>query len=70
MPRSTQTNFDPSKFFPFIKADPTGKDQSWVGDVSDELVVLIAVREFETAVSLVTASQSSAESKISMLMTI
>jgi hypothetical protein len=37
----------------FGKDDPTGKDVSWIGDLSDELAVRIALREFESAVVLV-----------------
>lgn len=52
MPLPT-TTFSPSKHFGFGKDDPSGKDLSWIGDVSDELVVRIALRDFESAVALV-----------------
>lgn len=51
------SNFSPSKHFGFGKDDPSGKDLSWIGDVSDELVVNIALREFEAAVALVEKGQ-------------
>jgi hypothetical protein len=42
-----------SSVLDFVKDDPTGKDVSWIGDLSDELAVRVALREFEAAVVLV-----------------
>lgn len=48
-----QMTFKPSQHFGFGKDDPSGKDLSWIGDVSDELVVHISLRNFEAAVTLI-----------------
>ena len=53
------TGFQPSLVFPFIASDdPTGKDLSWIDDVSDQLAVHIALREFEEAVALIEKAKS------------
>lgn len=47
-------SFQPSRVFPFVTSnDASGKDLSWIDDVSDKLAVHIALREFDEAVSLI-----------------
>ncbi|KAK4045998.1 exocyst complex component exo84 [Microbotryomycetes sp. JL201] len=49
----SSTGFNPRQLFDFVKDDPSGKDSSWIEDVSDEMAVSIAIREFEAATVLI-----------------
>lgn len=60
-PRSKHplASFQPSRVFPFVTSnDASGKDLSWIDDVSDKLAVHIALREFDEAVSLIETAKS------------
>ena len=57
--RHPLAGFKPSLIFPFITSDdPSGKDLSWIDDISDQLAVRIALREFEEAVALLEKAKS------------
>ncbi|KAM0788257.1 hypothetical protein ACM66B_001408 [Microbotryomycetes sp. NB124-2] len=49
----SSTGFNPRQLFESVKDDPSGKDLSWIDDVSDEMAVSIAIREFESATTLI-----------------
>lgn len=51
-------NVQPSKILGFGKDDPTGKDLSWIGDLSDELSVSIACRAYDEASELIEKSKT------------
>ncbi|KAH9817504.1 Cullin repeat-like-containing domain protein [Melampsora americana] len=51
-------NVQPSKILGFGKNDPTGKDLSWIGDLSDELSVSIACRAYDEASELIEKSKT------------
>lgn len=48
----------PSKILGFGKHDPSGKDLSWIGDLSDELSVSIACRAYDEASELIEKSKT------------
>lgn len=50
---SNANKIQPSKILGFGKDDPTGKDLSWIGDLSDELAVSIACRSYDEASELI-----------------
>ncbi|BGP38482.1 exocyst complex component exo84 [Rhodotorula kratochvilovae] len=52
------SGFSPAAILGVGRDDPTGRDQSWIGDFSDELSVSIATREFEDAVVWVEKGKS------------
>ncbi|GAA6052688.1 hypothetical protein JCM3770_007175 [Rhodotorula araucariae] len=52
------SGFSPAAILGVGRDDPSGRDQSWIGDFSDELSVSIATREFEDAVVWVEKGKS------------
>lgn len=57
--RHPLAGFRPSQHFAFITSDdPTGKGLSWIDDISDQLAVRIALRDFEEAVGTIEKAKS------------
>ena len=48
-PNAQMPAFDPYAFFELPGNDMVGKGQPWIGDLTDEITVLVATREYEIA---------------------
>lgn len=49
----TAPTFNAYAYFGLPGADMSGKDQSWIGDIADELTVHIVSRDFDEAIDLI-----------------